>query len=180
MRAIDFAVRLAENARATLIPVSLISTPTRGVRLEHIQQSKDFLEAVKYKAARLHVPLERYEVFTPNVQQSLTTLVRERLCDGIVLVTDGERARLMRDEEVKQLLLEPPVSLVLIRLSHRSGELADSRSSAGFLAQLRGRWQSRKAATLTAMQDEVADEEPLWVRTEPRHLHLSALREGRR
>jgi hypothetical protein len=49
MRAIDYLVSLAENNGATLIPVSLISVPNHsrsgGARLEHIQQSKDFLEA---------------------------------------------------------------------------------------------------------------------------------------
>ena len=67
MRAIDYLVSLAENNGATLIPVSLVSVPkdsrSGGARLEHIQQSKDFLEAVKYKSARLQVPVERYEVF---------------------------------------------------------------------------------------------------------------------
>jgi len=46
MRAIDYAVSLAGSAGATLVPVSLISAPAKGARLEHIQQSKDFLEAV--------------------------------------------------------------------------------------------------------------------------------------
>ena len=47
MRAIDYLVSLAENNGAKLIPVSLISVPNElrsgGARLEHIQQSKDFL-----------------------------------------------------------------------------------------------------------------------------------------
>ncbi len=120
MRAIDYAVSLAGSANATLVPVSLVATPSKGARLEHIQQSKDFLEAVQQKAARHQVPVERYEVFTCNALQSIRTLVSEMPCDGIILVTDGEHSCLMRDEEVKRLLIEPPVSLVLIRLPAHS------------------------------------------------------------
>src|SRR5260221_13115049 len=115
--AIEYAVRLAESAGGTLVPVSLISAPPKGARLEHIQQSKDFLEAVQHKAERFQVRVERYEVFTADVIQSLTTLVHERRCEGIVLVTGGEHSRLLRDEEVKHLLIKPPAAPVLVRLS---------------------------------------------------------------
>ncbi|MGH2493806.1 MAG: potassium-transporting ATPase subunit KdpA, partial [Ktedonobacteraceae bacterium] len=71
IRAIDYAVRLAGSAGATVVPVSLVSTPSKGARLEHIQQSKDFLEAVQHKAARHSVAIERYEVFTQDVLQSI-------------------------------------------------------------------------------------------------------------
>lgn len=50
MGGIDCAVSLAESAGATLVPVSLIPAPPEGARLELIQQSKDFLEAVQNKA----------------------------------------------------------------------------------------------------------------------------------
>lgn len=107
MRAIDYAVSLAGSARATLVPVSLIATPSKGARLEHIQQSKDFLEAVQHKASRHAVPLERYEVFTQNMLQSIRMLVTEIRCDGIILVTGGEHSRLLQDIEVKHLLIQP-------------------------------------------------------------------------
>src|SRR5689334_10446120 len=87
MHAIDYVVRLAESAGTMLVPVSLVSSPpNKGARLEHIQQSKDFLEAVRFKAERLQVPVERYEVFTADVLRSITILVHEMHCDGIVLV----------------------------------------------------------------------------------------------
>src|SRR5258708_39195830 len=117
MRAIEYAVRLAESAGATLVPVSLISAPPKGARLEHIQQSKDFLEAVQHKAERFQVPVERYEVFTADVIQSLTTLVHERRCEGSVLVTGGEHNRLLGGGEGRHLLIQPPAppgALVLL------------------------------------------------------------------
>ena len=82
MAAIDSVVHLAQNGGASLVAVSLISVPEGpggpGVRLEHIQQSKDFLEAVKHKSARLHVPVERYEVFTTDVLEHYVDLKREQ------------------------------------------------------------------------------------------------------
>src|SRR5258708_25968201 len=117
MRAIEYAVRLAESAGATLVPVSLISAPPKGARLEHIQQSKDFLEAVQHKAERFQVPVERYEVFTGDVIQSLTTLVHERRCEGIVLVTGGGHSRFPPIEEATHYLINPPAPLLLLRLS---------------------------------------------------------------
>jgi hypothetical protein len=89
MQAIDMVVRLAEERGATLVAVSLIPVPpeqrSQGARLEHIQQSKDFLEAVKFKAERHQVPIERYEVFSSNVLGSITLLTYDQRCDSIVL-----------------------------------------------------------------------------------------------
>ena len=141
MRAIDYLVSLAENNGATLIPVSLISVPNHsrsgGARLEHIQQSKDFLEAVKYKSARHQVPVERYEVFTSDVIQSITRLVHDLHCDGIVMVAIEHREVLLRTHELKQLMVEPPASLVLIRLPALSQKAWAFQLGDRFLAWLR-------------------------------------------
>ncbi len=145
MRAIDYLVSLAENNGAMLIPVSLVSVPdnsrSRGARLEHIQQSKDFLEAVKYKAARLQVPIERYEVFTGDVIQSITKLVRDLHCDGIVMVAIEKKEVLLRAQELKYLLTEPPASLVLIRLPAHPQEARAFQLGASFLSRLRRLWR---------------------------------------
>jgi hypothetical protein len=147
MRAIDYLVSLAENNGATLIPVSLISVSNEsrsgGARLEHIQQSKDFLEAVKYKAARLQVPVERYEVFTSDVIQSIKTLVHDLHCVGIVMVAIEKKEVLLRAHELKQLLLEPPASLVLIRLPAHPQEAHMFHQGARFLSWLRQFWRFR-------------------------------------
>ena len=164
MRAIEYAVRLAESAGATLVPVSLISAPPKGARLEHIQQSKDFLEAVQHKAERFQVPVERYEVFTADVIQSLTTLVHERRCEGIVLVTGGEHSRLLRDEEVKHLLIKPPAALVLIRLSAPIGLAPAPSLRARFFSWWRERLRQRDGSFQPQGAPEV--EEPLWIRME--------------
>ena len=124
MRAIDTVVRLAGDEGATLVAISLIAVPperwSQGARLEHIQQSKDFLEAVKYKAARLQVTIERYEDITSNVLGSLTLLPRDLRCDSIVLVSYGEKEILLEAYEKKRLLEKPPAPLVLLRLPTRA------------------------------------------------------------
>jgi Universal stress protein family len=168
MRAIDYAVRQAESTGATLIPVSLISAPPKGAPLEHIQQSQDFLEAVQHKAERYEVPVERYEVFTVDVQQSLTTLVRDMRCDGIVLVTGGEHTHLLQDEEVKHLLTAPPTALVLIRLPAPEAMMP----VASVRARLFSWWcglRGQRDGTVRAQHATVV-EEPLWVRTEQHHM----------
>lgn len=170
MAAIDSVVRLAQSAEAMLLPVSLISSLPGGARLEYIQQSKDFLEAVHYKAVRYQVTVERYEVFTANVLESLTTLVHDIRCEGIVLVTRGEQARLMQNEEMKPLLRQPPAALVLIRLPVRSGWVRAPRPGARLLSWLRSRWEPQNGASHARTQDAPRAEEPVWIRTEQHRL----------
>ena len=157
MRALDAVVRLAESHGATLVAISLITVPhesrSQRVRLEYIQQSKDFLEAVKYKAARQYVPLERYEVFTADVFRSLKLLVHEQNCSSIVLVSRGEKDSLLQRHELKHLLDALPASLVLIRLP--------AHTQPAWLRHLRG-----QQGDLNQAPDMPALEEPSWIRTE--------------
>jgi hypothetical protein len=168
MRAIDNVVSLAKSTGTTLIAVSLISAPSktgsRGARLEHIQQSKDFLEAIKWKAARYEVSVERYEVFTPDVMQSIVSLTREMHCDAIVLVTASEREALLQAHEVKSLLIEPPASLVIIRLSANHRQAPTWHLLARFLLLLRRIWW--QPDTSRPVPEALAGEEPLEMRTE--------------
>ena len=171
MRALDAVVSLAGSARATLVPVSLISVPhegrSRGARLEHIQQSKDFLEALQFKAARLEVLVERYEVFTGDVLRSIAVLVRELHCDSIVLVSTGNRDVLLYASELKRLLLEPPASLVLIRLPARTQSTWTWRPGDRLLSWLRRLWGYQDDSRHT--QDASTREEPSWIRVEEPH-----------
>jgi hypothetical protein len=169
MRAIECVMRLAESAGATLVAVSFVSAPSNGARLEHIQQSKDFLEAVQQKTARYQVPVERYEVFTTDVLQSLTTLAHERRCEGIVLVTGGERGCFLRDEDVKHLLTKAPTALVLVRLSPSTGLSVSQRLVARFLSWWRGLWGWQDTSQVQDGEAPSVDE-PLWIRTEHPHL----------
>jgi hypothetical protein len=110
------ALRLAETGGATLVAVSFIAMPGEyGARLELIQQSKDFLEAIRYKALRLSIPIECYEVYTSDVLASIATQIRGLACDSLMLASEGQRALLLQTQEMQQLVLRPPASLVLLR-----------------------------------------------------------------
>lgn len=145
MSAIDSVMCLAESAEATLVPVSLLSQPSdsqrQGARLEHLQQSKDFMEAVQYKAARSQVPLQHYEVITVDVLHSIKTLAHEMRCNGIVLVISGGKSQLLRDDELRHLLFNPPASLLLLRLPMPAETGAVPRLWARFLPRLSRHWK---------------------------------------
>ena len=168
MRAIDHVVSLAESAGATLVAVSLISTlhkpGSRGPRLEHIQQSKDFLEAVKWKASRHEVPVERHEVFTSDVMQSIGLLAGEMHCAGIILVTSSEREALLQAHAVKLLLINPPAPLVIIRLSRDPAQIQRPHLGIRFLSWLRRLWRQQNSAWWGP--NSLAAEEPLLINTE--------------
>ena len=74
MDVLESIVRFAAYQRVILIPLSLIPQPSekcRGVRLELLHQSQDFLEAVRAIATRCSVPLEPVEVFTHDIVHSI-------------------------------------------------------------------------------------------------------------
>lgn len=168
MRAIDSVVRFAESAGATLVSVSLISAPhergSQGARLEYIQQSKDFLEALQFKAVRLKVPVERYEVFTGNVLQSIALLVHDLRCDSILLVATGYQDVFLRASELKRLLEEPPASLVLMHLPASTQSAQTRRLSGRFLSWLPRLWRYKD--DVKPVPDASGCEEPSWIRTE--------------
>ncbi len=120
MQAIDSVVSLAESAGTMLVALSLVFVPkdrgSRGARLEHIQQSKDFLEVVKWKAARRQTLVEYHEVFIGDVFESIAALVHDLSCDSMILVSNGKYDALLHGYELKHLLIEPPGSFILLRL----------------------------------------------------------------
>ncbi len=156
MQAIDAAVRLAEGTSATLVAVSLIfvpgEAPGRGAHPEHMQQSKDFQEAVYYRASELKVPLERYEIFTSVIQERLTTLSSELRCDAIILLGHNRHPTLLHAHEMNPLLAEPPARLLYIHLPPSTKKPVRS-AGARLLAWLRG---SRKTVRyMKAEQDRI-------------------------
>lgn len=120
---IEAALCLAEGGGATLVAVSFVSTPgerrSQAVRLELIQQSKDFLEACHYKALRLSLSIECYEVYTCDVLESIATQCHDLACEGLVLASRGRETLLLRTSEMQQLLLKPPCALVFLRFPQR-------------------------------------------------------------
>ena len=126
MDILESFVLLASNQRATLVPLSLISLPSmkrKGARLELIQQSKDFLEAVRHKAARHHVPLEPVEVSTHNVANSILLAVSQLHCDGILLAARGTRGSLLSMETIEHLVESKPCSLFVVYFPKKKSDL---------------------------------------------------------
>jgi hypothetical protein len=169
MQAIDTVVRLAEGSGATLVAVSLIAVPperqSQGARLEYIQQSKDFLEAVKFKAGRHKVSIERYEAFTRDVLGSIMLLTHDQHCESIVLVSCGEQDILLTACEKKCLLEDPPASLVILRLSAQAGRTRHAYTR--FLSWLHRLWEGRDVVDRVQYTPKLRGLS--WVRTEEHH-----------
>ena len=163
LHAIASVMSLAEAAGATLVTVALIGQPTRPgkreVRLEDIQQATDFLEAVNNQATRLGVPVERHEVVTCDVVQSLTTLIAELGCEAIVLVSRKGEEIFLEAHQFKQVLEVPPAPLVLLRLPARAAPQS--------LWQRLLAWRWRPGEESAGIGQTIPEqEEPLWIRTE--------------
>jgi hypothetical protein len=130
MQAIDIAVRLAEHNKATLVALSLL-TPSQErpghqeqrrvprIRLECIQESKDFLEAVRWKAIRRQVAVECHEILTEDVSESIAIQVQELGCQWIVLTRHGTQEALLSAQEKEQVLMNPPAALLFLALPER-------------------------------------------------------------
>ena len=123
-QAITCAVQLARSQNAVLVPLVLIQykagSASRNVRLEHIQQSQDFLEMVRTIAARLHVSVECYECQTSDVVSSITQLSSELACESQVVVMSTHKTWLMQSHEAQALLKQADISLMLIHMQARS------------------------------------------------------------
>ncbi|HZR42552.1 MAG TPA: hypothetical protein VFB12_20695 [Ktedonobacteraceae bacterium] len=99
----------AKRCQATLIPLALIPLTAqqweKGPRLEAIEQANDFLEAVKYKAARVGVLIEPYEMCTSDVVHSISRFAQEMKCEGILLFLQDATAILLPPAVVMRLLM---------------------------------------------------------------------------
>lgn len=116
--ALEYAVLLARNYSATLVPFSLIYVPqtARSVRLEHIQQAKDFQALVQAKAAKYGVRIEPCEVYTGDVIESIHCAMQAMSCRNIVLFVRDGNGVLLRTHEVKHILTQIPGQHHVIRL----------------------------------------------------------------
>lgn len=157
MCAIEQALLLAKDRQATLVPLALIHTPeerrAKGARLEHVQQSKDFLEAVKHKAARYAVPIERFEVFTSDVVQSINTIASDLECEGILLFAGRKDGILLQAGEIKRLMETTTCRLYILRLQTGDSNALTQKLLKGFFS-----W-SRKQRARPAPAQECSEEE---------------------
>jgi len=124
--ALEYAVLLAKNRHATLVPCSLIYVPQtgKGARLERIQQSKDFHALVQSKASKHGVTVESQEVYSSDVIASIQRMTQELNCNGVILfVCDGDGV-LLSTNEVKHILTLVPGQHQVIRLQRTASRLS--------------------------------------------------------
>lgn len=162
VEAIEHAVMLAKSYQAELVALALVYVPeehwAKGARLEHIQQSKDFLEVTKHKAARHSVPVERFEVFTGDAVRSMNVLVHELKCDGMLLFVDGDRAVLLQAKEIQQLIKTSVCRLYVVHNPLHS-QPASSRGLFNIFSRLYGR-RSTEQSELLSLLSELGANDP--------------------
>ena len=166
MRAIEQAILLAKGHEAVLVPLVLIYVPeenrAKGARLEHIQQSRDFLEAIKFKAARYAVPIERFEVFSSDIVQSINLVANEMACEGILLFLGRNNGILLHYNEIKRLVEMPACKLYIMHLQ--------TEERVSFTQMLRRRFSNllvgrRKKQEESSQSHEALKEVELSIRT---------------
>jgi hypothetical protein len=143
VEAIEQAVRLAKSHNATLVSLSLIpmseKSCKKGARLELVQQSKDFLETVKYKAHAYSVSIETVEAYTHHALQSINMLVNEMQCDGIALFLGYKGGMLLPSDVIGRLVEDVPCRLYIMRLP-----LSDRKTISQKVRVHLARWKSGK------------------------------------
>ncbi len=104
--AIEQAVTLASEHAATLVPLSLMCVSGRQnrVRLDHIQQSKDFLTLVQQKAARAGVAVKTMEKATCEEIQTIQQVAVELQCTGILLFARQQKGVLLSSATIGRLM----------------------------------------------------------------------------
>lgn len=121
---------LAKVCHATLVVIALLHVKAkRGrpePRLEYIMQAKDFLEAVRWKAARHGVPVECFEVITADVIQSLDVLIRQFSCNGVALFVRKGRGVLLSHDEIVGCLEHVACTAYLVHLQTQTNSLLNS------------------------------------------------------
>ncbi len=127
MYALEYAAHLAKNNEAELIVASLIphaKESLKAIRLEHIQQSKDFQVALCNKAGTCGIPVQFVEVVTRDALQEISRLVQEYECEGIVLFVREGQGVLLQTREIKHLMVEAICKLYIVRLPASEGRKA--------------------------------------------------------
>jgi hypothetical protein len=124
MNAIEQAVRFAKHEHAILVALSLLPEHelSRRLRWEHIQQSKDFLEAVRHKAARHDVPVEPFEVHTEHPVQTINEFAHEHHVSGALVFVHEGKGVLLSSNQINHLLERATPRLFIVTLPPRAGK----------------------------------------------------------
>lgn len=124
MNAIEQAVRFAKREHAILLPLSLLPEQqemSRRLRWEHIQQSKDFLEAARHKAERHGVPVESFEVHTEHPVQTITEFAHKHHVSGVLIFVREGKGVLLSSNQINHLMEKVTPRLFIVTLPPRAG-----------------------------------------------------------
>lgn len=159
--AIDQALVMAKNLSACLVCVAFIPLPAdrhKGIRLERIQQAKDFLEYMHYRTQQAGVVLQRMELCVPNLEESILRLSQEMDNAPILLFTRHERGVLLDLPTIRKVLEDERSRYYLLLLTQRHGGIALPQ----FLQPLLQKYQGTpKAPTLHFIGPQPVDPESM-------------------
>lgn len=118
--ALGYAVRLAQQRQAVLVPLALIRVQARKpARLEYIQGAQDFFEFTRYKAAQYGVPVERACVYTGDVARSIEAIAGEMDCEAVIIFLSATDTALLESAEVDALMDHAACNAYLVLLPPR-------------------------------------------------------------
>ena len=118
--ALAYAVQLAEQYHATLVPLALIpQCDQQNVRLELIQQAQDFLEMTRRKASRRQVSLESSQLYTRNVLCSIEAFAREMHCEAVLLFLSKKEDILLSRPYIHALMEEATCNMHFVLLPEK-------------------------------------------------------------
>ena len=159
--AIDQALVMAENLSACLVCVAFIPhspDQRKGIRLERIQQAKDFLEYMHYRARQTGVTLQRMELYVPNLEESILRLSQEMNNAPILLFTRHERGILLGLSTIRRVMEDERSRYYLLLLTQRHGSITLPQ----FLQPLLQKYQGApKAPVLRFLGPHRADPESM-------------------
>ena len=126
----EAALSLAEVYHATLVALVLLRVKGKrrrpDPRLEQLMEANDFLEAVRWKAARAGVPTEGFQVLTADVGQSLDVLTRQLSCGGIVLFAREGQGVLLSTDDIVGCLGQGNCTCYLLQMQAKHRPQLDS------------------------------------------------------
>ncbi len=107
VKALHHVLQLAKIHNATLVALALIPLSKQqrpeNIRLEYIQQAQDFLAVLHTQASIHSVRIEKYELYTYDVLESISRYTQSLHCQRILLSYEGEKAHFLHHHEAQQL-----------------------------------------------------------------------------
>lgn len=164
MLALSYAIQLAKQRQATLVPLALIRVKQCQVaRLEYIQQAQDFLEFARCKAERQGIPVEQARVYTSDVALSIGAIAGEMNCEAVLLFMGRSDEAFLEAAEIRTLLDYAICNAHIVLLPSRHNKrkhslhlplLRHSRARAdGKTGRMRGALPVQRSAPSTIVQE---------------------------